>query len=168
VRWLYAAAPLAAAAAFVVFIATRGSSIVAPPAYEMSLVSANQLRDPASAKTNGLEFLLDPDGELELVARPLTPVKNAHARAFLIHSGDVKPWLVPLQISEEGAIRVTGMTRVLFPSTTEAYDVALIVASGDKLPTDAEGQRLAAGGPQASETGNYRVIRAHIRFVEKK
>jgi hypothetical protein len=166
-RWLYAAAPLAAAAALVLVLATRGSSIVAPPAYDLSLVSANQLRDPASAKTSASEFLVDPDGELELVARPAAPVKNARARAFLVHSGDAVPWPVPLQISDEGAIRISGMTRLLFPATVDPYDVVIIVAAGDSLPADAEARKLAADA-DAAQTAKYRVIRAHIRFVEKK
>jgi hypothetical protein len=161
-RWLYAAAPLAAAAAMVLFIATRGSSIAAPPAYEMSLVSVNDLRDPTSAKTNASEFTVDPDGELELVARPATPVKNARARAFLVRSGDVKPWLVPLQVSDEGAIRVTGMTRLLFPSTKEPYDVVIFVAVGESLPSEAEAEKLAAAA--TATDAKFRVIRAHIRF----
>lgn len=166
-RWLAAAAPLAAAVALVLFVTTRGASIAAPPAYEMSLVSVNGTRDPASAKAGATDFVLDPAGELELVARPVAPVKDAHARAFIAHSGDVKPWLVPLQISDEGAVRITGMTRVLFPTTSEPYDVVIFVAAGDVLPSDAEAHRVALGAEPAP-SAKYRVIRGHVRFVEKK
>ena len=161
-RWLYAAAPLAAAAAAVLFVATRGSSPGAPPAYELSVVSVNDTRDPASPKQSATELSVDPDGELDLVVRPVAPVKDARARAFLVRSGDVKPWLVPLQISEEGAVRISGMTRLLFPSTVEPYDVVIVVAVGDALPSEPVAAKLAAG-PGAGTT-NVRIIRAHVRF----
>lgn len=169
-RWMFAAAPLAAAAALVVFVATRGTSVSATtPAYEMSLVSVTGMRDPASAKVDSANFVLDPAGELELLARPALPVKDAHARAFLVRSGDVKPWLVPLQVSDEGAVRITGMTRLLFPTTTEPYDVVLFVAATDVLPSDDDARRIALGADPAPETApKYRVIRGHVTFVEKK
>ena len=166
-RWMIAAAPLAAAAVLVLFVATRGSSVVAPPAYEMSLVSVTGMRDPSSAKVGATDFLLDPAGELELVARPVAPLKDAHARAFLVRSGDVKPWLVPLQMSDEGAVRITGMTRLLFPTTNEPYDVVIFVAAGDVLPSDDDAGRIALGAEPAAGA-KYRVIRGHVRFVEKK
>jgi len=166
-RWMIAAAPLAAAAALVLFVATRGSSIAPPPAYEMSLVSVTGTREPSSARVDATDFLLDPAGELELVARPVAPVKNAHARAFLERSGDVKPWLVPLQMSDEGAVRITGMTRLLFPTTNEPYDVVLFVAAADVLPSDDEARRIALGAEPAKDA-KYGVVRGHVRFVEKK
>ncbi len=174
-RWMLPAiaAPLAAAAAVVLFVATRGSSsIAAPPAYEMTLVSVNDVRDPTSAKLTASEFLLDPDGELELLARPVAPVKDARARAFLVRSGDTrpsdaKPWLVPLQVSDDGAVRVTGMTRLLFPTTNEPYDIVFFIASGDVLPSDADARGIASGREPAPNA-KYRVIRGHVRFVEKK
>jgi hypothetical protein len=162
-RWFYAAAPLAAAAAMALFITTRRPSHGAPPAYEVSLVSVNDTRDPTAPKKSDAELSVDPDGELELVARPVAPVKGARARAFLVRSGDVKPWLVPLQISDEGAVRITGVTRHLFPSTVEPYDVVIIVAVGDSLPSEPVAEKLAAGAAGA-EGANVRVIRAHIRF----
>jgi hypothetical protein len=166
-RWMFAAAPLAAAAALIVFVATRGTSIAATPAYEMSLVSVAGMRDPASAKVDPANFVLDPAGELELLARPALPVKDAHARAFLVRSGDVKPWLAPLQMSDEGAVRITGMTRLLFPTTTEPYDVVLFVAAADVLPSDDVARRIALGAEPAAGA-KYRVIRAHVTFIEKK
>lgn len=165
-RWMIVAVPLVAGAALVLFVATRGSSVVAPPAYEMSLVSVNGMRDPSSAKVSDADFLLDPSGELELVARPAAPVKNAHARAFLLRSGDVKPWLVPLQMSDEGAVRITGMTRLLFPTTNDPYDVVIFVAAGDFLPSDADAQHLASGAEPAPDA-KYRVVRGHIRFAAR-
>jgi len=167
-RWLHAAAPLAAAAALLLFVATRGSSIVAPPAYEMSLVSANQLRDPTSVRTGDSDFTVDPDGELELVARPAAPVKDARARAFLVRSGDAKPWLVPLQISDEGAVRVSGRTRLLFPATVDPCELVIFVAVGDALPGEADAEKIATGGTTPARDAKYRVVRARIRFVEKK
>lgn len=166
-RWWFAAAPLAAAAALLVFVATRGASIAAPPAYEMSLVSVTGTRGPASARVDATDFVLDPAGELDLLARPALPVKDARARAFLVRSGDVAPWAVPLQVSDEGAVRITGMTRLLFPTTTEPYDVVLFVAAADVLPSDDDARRIALGAEPAAGA-KYRVIRGHVTFVEKK
>jgi hypothetical protein len=162
-RWFRAAGPLAAAAAAaaVLFVVTRGPSPGAPPAYELSVVSVHDTRDPASPKS-ATDLTVDPDGELELVARPVAPVKDARARAFLVRSGDVKPWLVPLQISDEGAVRITGMTRLLFPSTVDPYDVVIVVAVGDSLPSEAVAAKLAGGA--GAGRANVRVIRARIRF----
>jgi DNA-directed RNA polymerase specialized sigma24 family protein len=165
-RWLIAAVPLAAAAvALVLFVTTRGPSVVPlAPAYELSLVSVKGTRDPSSAKVGDADYVLDPSAELELVARPAAPVKDAHARAFLVRSGEVKPWLVPLQMSDEGAVRITGMTRVLFPTTSEPYDIVIFVAAGDVLPSDADAQVIASGAKPAPDA-KYRVVRGHIRFA---
>lgn len=167
-RWLYAAAPLAAAAALVLFVATRGSKGAMTPPYDVSMVSASQMRDPSSARTNDGTFDVDPDGELELIARPGAPVKHAHARAFLVRSGSAQPWLVPLQVSEEGAVRIAGMTRVLFPTTSAPYDVVIFVSASDALPSDSDARQLAIGEATAAQDAEFRVIRATIRFVEKK
>lgn len=167
-RWLYAAAPLAVAAAFVLVVATRGSGGVGTPAYEVSMVSASQVRGPTSATTADATFDVDPDGELELIARPSAPVKNAHARAFLVRSGDAKPWPVRLEISDEGAVRASGTTRVLFPTTTEPYEVVILVGSGDVLPSDADARKLVTSGSSGHADAKFRVVRAKIRFVEKK
>lgn len=161
-RWFYAAGPLAAAAAAILFVATRGSSPGAPPAYELSVVSVNDTRDPSAPKNSATDLSVDPDGELELVARPAARVKDARARAFLVRSGDVKPWLVPLQISDEGAVRISGMTRLLFPSTIDPYDVVIVVAVGDALPSEPVAAQLAAGA--GAGTANVRIVRAHVRF----
>jgi hypothetical protein len=143
----------------------RGTSIAAPPAYELSMVSVSDMRDPSSAKVGATDFVLDPAGELELVARPVAPMKDTHARAFLVRSGDAQPWLVPLQVSDEGAVRITGMTRVLFPTTNQPYDIVLFVAAGDVLPSDEDARRIALGGDAAPAPANLRVIRGHVRFV---
>ncbi|MDB5220374.1 MAG: polymerase, sigma-24 subunit, subfamily [Myxococcaceae bacterium] len=174
-RWIIPtlAALLLAALAVRLFVVPRGSSaIVAPPAYTMTLVSVNDNRDPASAKVTETDFALDPDGELELMARPTAPVKDVHARAYLVRSGssnaaDVKPWLVPLQVSDDGAVRITGMTRLLFPTTNEPYDIVMFVAAGDVLPSDVDARGVASSAA-APEAAKYRVIRGHVRFVEKK
>ncbi len=166
VRWLYAAAPLAAAAALALLLSRRGNSIVAPPAYELSMVSVSDMRDPSSAKIDATDYVLDPAGELELVARPVAPMKDTHARAFLVRSGDAQPWLVPLQVSDDGAVRISGMTRVLFPTTNQPYDVVIFVAAGDVLPSDDDARRIALGaGDAAPAPANFRVIRGHVRFM---
>jgi len=167
-RWLWAVAPpLAAAAAIALFVATRGGGgVSATPGYEVSVVSVTQLRAPSSAKTSDRDFEVDPDGELELIARPTAPVKEAHARAFLVGPGGAQPWLVPLDISEQGAVRISGTTRSLFPGTTGEYEIVLFIATGDTLPTDVDALRIAR--TTTSGDAPYRVVRSKVRFVEKK
>jgi hypothetical protein len=166
-RWLYAAMPLAAAAVILLYFVMRGPSATTVPAYEISLVSSSEMRAPEPSKL-GAEVVLDPEGELELVARPAAPVKGARARAFLTRTGDTTPWAVPLDVSDQGAVRISGATRTLFPATTGTYGIAILVGNSNEMPSDGEARKLASELAAPSNSGNYRLVRAQVRFAEKK
>lgn len=166
-RWAYAAMPLAAAAAVLLFFLSRRSPHGDVPTYEMSVVAASELRAPAAAKASDAEVVLDPEGELELVARPSVPVKQASARAFLTRAGETTPWPVPIDVSDEGAVKISGSARTLFPATSGAYVITLVVGAGESMPSPADARKLATAGA-SEDTESHRVIRARVRFEEKK
>lgn len=160
-RWQRLLAPLAVAAAVAIAFASRSSSDELP-GYELSVSSAKALRaDPAAAPAG--EITLDPDGEIDLVARPSSDARGVAARAILVRDGVAKPWAAPLQVSSEGAIRVTGSTKSLFPETNGAYEIVVLLAQPARaLPSEAQAVRIASG---AEAPRAVRVVRARIRFA---
>lgn len=162
--WAWLAAPLAAAAAVVLFVATRGER-EGLPGYEVAVVSAADVRDPSRAPAPSREVTLDPDGELELVARPAQPTAGVVARAVLVDDGRAVPWHVPIDVSPQGAVRIAGRTRALFPDVTRTHDVAVVVGRSASLRSDEDAVKIAESAANAADS---RVLRVRIRFVEKK
>jgi hypothetical protein len=161
-RW--ALAPVAAAAAVALWVASQ-SGEGSLPSYEVAVIGAKQLRaDPQSPSAG--EISLDPRGDFELVARPAAPAPGVHAHAVLVRDGAARPWSAPIEISDEGAVRVAGTTEALFPETRGAYEVVLVVANEAWLPSREEAARIARGADAPSSA--VRAIRARVRFVDRE
>jgi hypothetical protein len=109
---------------------------------------------------------LDPEGDVELVARPAAPARGIGARTVIVREGAARPWHPPLEISDEGAVRIAGRTKALFPATEGLYDLVVVVGKEASLPNEDEAVRIATG--TLSEGPRFRVLRARVRFVEKK
>lgn len=168
-RWLTTVTPIVALAAGVaLFVAVRGPRGRPLPAYALSVVSASQPRAPSSV-ANAPEYTVDPDGDLEIVARPAVPLSGLLAEGIVVRAGEAKPWIVPIEISSDGALQISGDARTLFPETIGGTrgicDIAIFVAGADALPSEPEAMKIAKAPP--TETRNFRVVRARIRFVEK-
>jgi hypothetical protein len=162
-RW--ALAPVAAAAAVALWVASQpGEGSL--PSYEVAVIGAKELRaDPQSPSTG--EISLDPRGDFELLARPAAPAPGVRAHAVLVRDGAARPWSAPIEISDEGAVRVAGTTEALFPETRGAYEVVLVVATEAWLPSREEAARIASGAGAPSSSA-VRAIRARVRFVDRE
>lgn len=163
-RWAIAAAPLAAAAAFALWIASRPPS-AALPGYEVSVIGAKAMRADPSVPPSRDEVELDPEGDFELVARPSERARDVAARAVLLRDGVATVWRVPVDVSDEGSVRIAGPTKALFPETQGRYEIVLLVAPHGGLPSELESPRVAATG--ARVPGGGRVFRARVRFVDR-
>jgi hypothetical protein len=161
-RFWWAIAPFAAAAAILLGVALRPESSTLP-AYEMSVIAAKAHRsDPSASPT---DVTLDADGDLELVARPKTPSTGIAARAVLLRDGSAVAWAAPIEVSSDGAVRIVGATKRLFPETKGRYTIVLVLADPARLPSAEVASRIAVGAekPEAS----VRVLRAEVRFLER-
>jgi hypothetical protein len=134
------AAPLAIAAAIVLYLGTRPANDPPLPEYTMSIVSAKSARGDVTTKTTPEEVTLDPNGDLELVLRPAIPTHDVSANATLVRDNTTRPWAPPMEVSTDGAIRIAGRNQALFPETRGSYE--LVVAVGKQT------------------------LRARVRFVE--
>lgn len=159
-RFSWVAAPLAAAAAVALWVGTRPAADTLP-AYELDVVRAKSSRAPGEARDT--EVTLDPDGDLELVARPATPAPDVAARAVLVRDGTARPWAAPIDVSSEGAVRIAGANKALFPETRGTWEIVVLVAKKDALPSEPEAARVAVGPRPAPP---LRSVRAKVRFIE--
>lgn len=169
-RWGAAIVPLAAAAAIgAVWIGGgfRSGASGAMPGYEVAITGSKAMRaDPSAQPTSpNAPIAVDPKGDFELVARPAVPTSGVAARALLVCGGaPPAPWAAPIDISSEGAVRIQGTTRALFPNPRGECDIVLFVAkSAATLPSDEDATRLAAS-PSGS-SANVRTVRARVRFL---
>jgi hypothetical protein len=116
-RWarIYGA-PIAVAAAVVLFIATRdhGSDGPVLPGYAITASGEQALRGDAP-KTTTLRIGKGAASKFEIVLRPDTSVGEAKivAYAFVMEEGDVAPLDAKVEISKEGSVRITGDARAL-------------------------------------------------------
>ncbi|HVJ88673.1 MAG TPA: hypothetical protein VM580_02650, partial [Labilithrix sp.] len=124
------------------------------------VVSAKASRAPETTPSTDLEALLDPNGEFELVARPATPTAGVTARAVLVQGGTPRPWTPPIDVSTEGAVRIYGPTKSLFPETRGAYEIVVLVGRKGTLPSESE-----AALATAETHPSLQVIRTRVRFA---
>lgn len=117
-RWARTyAAPIAVAAAVVLFIATRnhgaGDGPVLP-AYAVTASGEQALRGDAP-KTSTLRVGRAAASRFEIVLRPDTAVGDAKivAYAFLMEGDDAAPLDAKVEVSKEGSVRIAGDARAL-------------------------------------------------------
>lgn len=152
--------PLAVAAAIALYVGTRGPGAEPLTSYELSMVSVAASR-ATPAPIAHEEVTVDPDGDFELVARPRIATPAVAARALL----DDAPWSPPLEVSAEGAVRITGSTRVLFGDVSHPRRVTLLVAREAELPPMEAAARISRGEDTAPP--NVRVLRARVTFGKR-
>jgi hypothetical protein len=161
-RFWWAIAPFAAAAAILLGVALRPESSTLP-AYEMSVIAAKAQRsDPSASPT---DVTLDANGDLELVARPKTPSSGIAARAVLVRDGSAMAWAAPIEVSSDGAVRIVGATKRLFPETKGRYTIVLLLADPARLPSAEVASRIAVGAEKPN--ASVHVLRAEVLFLER-
>jgi hypothetical protein len=159
-RWRRAAmlgGPLALAAAIALWVGTRSPAEDTIPPYELSMVSLASSRAVPAARDQ-LEVLVDPRGDFELVARPASPTPGVSARALL----DDAAWGAPIDVSQEGSVRIAGTVSALFGDGRQERRVTLIVAPAADLPSEAAAVGISRGEIGAPTT--TRVLRARVKF----
>lgn len=99
---------------------------------------------------------LHKEATLQIVLRPASPVSNVHVAAVLVRNGAARAWTPPTEISADGAVRIVGPVRTLFPDTDAPWEI--LVAVGESVPGDVV---AAAKDPPRG----VRIVRAVVEFV---
>ncbi len=156
-RWLGRASVAAALAAAVVLVVLRPWSALAPlPVYSAHLTGwTRQWRageeGAAPSAPAPAAPLFEPGNRLELVLTPQESVAEAPAvRTFLLHGGDLAPWTVPYEVSDQGAVRLGGTVGEEVRLPAGASSVVVAIGRPGSLPEVAAvrgrlGELLAGG-----------------------
>jgi hypothetical protein len=149
---------LAAAAAITLFFLWPRHRDDALPDYTFEIsgnVAEVRAGDPHVVEAHAK---LHKEATLEIVLRPQEKVASKIAvRTALVRDGKAQPWSPPVQISPEGAVRISGPVKTLFPDLNAPWDVLVGIGSEDALPSDAT--KLEAGK-------GYRLVRGTIEFTQ--
>jgi hypothetical protein len=108
-------APLALAAAVLLFVMTRtGESGPQLPGYAVTATGEQAMRGD-TAKSTRLHLAKGQAGRFELVARPETAVGDAKvvAYAFAMIDGEPTALDAKVDVSKDGAVRITGESRLI-------------------------------------------------------
>lgn len=151
-RWARTyAAPIAVAAAVVLFVATLNHGGDGPvlPGYAVTASGEQALRGDAP-KTTTLRVGKSAASRFEIVLRPETSVGEAKivAYPFLMEGGEVAPLDAKVEISKEGSVRITGDARSLRASK----ELRIVLATPESA-----GGYVAAADRAKSGTGDDRV-----------
>ena len=123
-RLVFLFAPLAAAAAVLVYLGMRPAGDL--PQYAVTLSSSVQT-DRAAAPVQTDEVVLQPDAWFEMVARPAQPTAELSAHAVILRDGTKLVFNGDVDVSEEGAVRLSGQARNVFPETVGTYEIVLTI-----------------------------------------
>jgi len=127
-------APLALVAGLLLYI--NASS-------ESSALPAYQLEDTPSP------LVLAPGRQLELIARPGKAITGpVGARSYFVQGETVRPWVPTIDISKDGAVRVTAGPAGWSNLAPGRWDIVLLIARSDDLPTDATQARRVIASPE--------------------
>jgi hypothetical protein len=147
-RWARTyAAPIAVAAAVVLFVATRHHAGDGPelPGYAITASGEQALRGDAP-KTSTLHIGKSAASRFEIVARPETSVGEAKVVAYAFAMEDSEPVAVDakVEVSKDGAVRISGDARTL-GAAKELRIVLATPASAGGFSGAAERAKTARG-----------------------
>jgi hypothetical protein len=157
-RLTIATSAFALAAAVLLFVRARDGSQTLPP-YEVSFVGGEQpLRGPSA--TDPGEHKFSRGQRFRILLRPRTALQDrVGAKLFLRRADDVRVWDAPVDVSNEGAIRVVTSLDTLPPASDGAWELVVAVGRPDALPsTGAELDEAHAA------RGDYQLVTTHVRF----
>jgi hypothetical protein len=151
-RWARTyAAPIAVAAAVVLFVATRDHGAEGPalPGYGITASGEQTLRGDAP-KTTVLRIGKAAASRFEIVLRPDTSVGDAKivAYAFVMEGAEPAALDAKVEVSKEGSVRITGDARVLGSSN----EIRIVLATPESA-----GGFVAAADRAKSGRGDERV-----------
>jgi hypothetical protein len=153
-------AALAIAAA--VALVARGTGPSAPlPPYEVALFGAPSHLRGAPGVTSTPTIAVAPESPLEIVLRPDVDVRGpVVAGAFLVEGGGARRWSAPIEVSEDGAVRIAGRVDSLFGARRGEVDVIVIVARPGALPEEDH----ALDAPPSSDSSR-RAVKLHMTIA---
>jgi hypothetical protein len=69
------------------------------------------------------------DATLNIVLRPDTAVANVKATAVLKRNGQPQAWSPPMEISNDGAVRIVGPVKTVFPDTNGPWEIEITITA---------------------------------------
>jgi hypothetical protein len=69
------------------------------------------------------------DATLNIVLRPDTAVANVKATAVLKRNGQPQAWSPPMEISNDGAVRIVGPVKTVFPDTNGPWEIEITLTA---------------------------------------
>lgn len=122
-------APLALAAALVLYVTAGPGGGAALPEYTVAAAGEQAMRGPSEAAAV-LRLGASPDARFEIVARPATAAADpVVAYAFAMGEGEPSPVEARIDVAQGGAVRVAGAARAL----AGAREVRLVVGAPDAI-----------------------------------
>jgi hypothetical protein len=158
-------AGVALAAAAALALVVRGASPGAPlPPYEVAISGpTSPLRGaPGTAALSPHESItLAPASPLEIVLRPDQDVRGpVTAGAFLVAGATVRAWDAPIEVSQDGAVRIAGEADRLFAGKRGDVDVIVVVARPGAIPEAARAIEAIT-----AHDGTRRAVRLHVHIT---
>jgi hypothetical protein len=151
---------LAAAAAGLALLAWPGRQPMGLPAYDLQLTGGDAVvRGQSAQQPRAAAVRLWPDAAMDLVMRPESAVAGPlQASAFVRAAGHISPLALPFELSEVGAVRVSGPVGELFAGLHGSVELVIVLRRPDVSGVPAA-LELAAGAP-ASGPGWVRLSTA--------
>jgi hypothetical protein len=156
-RLVFAAAPLAAAAALVLWLRAPSAPL---GAYDVVVTTADDAMRSTEAPLPGPSRAHQTGRTFELVASPAGGGGAVEAHAFLERDGAVTPWAPPMQVSPQGTVRIAGDTDALFGTRAGAVTVLLAIGRPGHVPDSAA--VVARGEGATGESATWRLVREEI------
>jgi hypothetical protein len=148
---------IAAAAALILFFVWPRHRDGELPGYTFELsgnVAEVRAGDPTVVETHAK---LHENATLEMVLRPKEKVSGPIAvHCTLVRDGKPRAWTPPMQISNEGSVRITGPVKELFPDVQSPWEILVAIGPESALPP--AGTLFGAGS-------GYRLMRGQVEFV---
>lgn len=159
---LRAAPLLVAAAALVLFFVWPRGTVPGLPRYAFELAGNVAETRADGPKVVEARAKVHVNANLEIVLRPDSPVAvPVKAKAILVRDGKAQAWTPPMQVSGEGAVRIAGPVKMLFPDVARPWEILVAVGPQAQLPADPDAMLAAAS---AGREG-IRIARGVVEFV---
>jgi hypothetical protein len=115
-------AVMALAAMLVLLARPSGAAL---PAYEVTFSGERSMR---GEETAGEPPRVGPGSALSLLARPKQPVQGrVEVQAFLVRGESARAWAPPVQVSAEGAVRISGEADAVLPPEPGPWTAVIVI-----------------------------------------
>lgn len=162
-RVIAAAIASVALAAGVILYLTVKPGIAELPRYELEVGGGDGGPGSPSNPAPSAPLLLAPGGRIEVIARPAKAISGAvGARSYFVQGETVRPWVPTIDISRDGAVRLTAGASGWSNLAPGRWELVLLVARPEDLPTDSSEARKTIASPNASRV---RVLRRNVEVI---